>query len=893
MDSTEDIRVQSHRANRTAVAAKVTIPRLPSDYVSRPRLVRAIETCPKEQIVLIHAPAGYGKTLLVAEWAGQAADRTAWVSLNPSCNRDRLFWSAILMAINSCPAIAEFSSIRNMTLPDRPSRDVGFLTKVAKALKALVVPIRLVLDGIEEIVTDEARYGLEILVREWPAQSRLVLVSRTARMSLLSRLGVADRLVEILSRDIAFSRDEANALLMAGKFAFNSHVIDSAIEQSDGWIVGLRLSLLSLRNAGDLAEFRPRVALQAGPLAAYLADEVIAPLPTDARHLLETASICDDVSGALAVALCDRPDAGEELRRLARDTALLVPSGEGDEVFRMNPLLRAYLSMRLREGQPERVALLHGRASAWFVANGRPDAALAHAQSAGIEGPIVDLIRQFGPSLIASGYATTVRTSLEALPANRVASDPALSLSTAMVHLDSGELQAADADLIRAEACWPPQAPAELVRYRAVVKARLRWLAGSAIANTLPDCDRRDDHVNLALPVGLDSVEALVRASVEIASSHRPEMIRSYAQSAMDRAAKEKNTYLAAHSLAVLGLAAAIAGDLRKMVEFAAQAKGLLDAGDWQSVEERALVTMMLGLDALMRAEPADCLQLLTTSPKTARTLRLPLTARLVESLEAAARFDLGERAAALEMLRAARLAIARDFVFPDSLSMVAHLEFHAAMLLGYTQEARAALEWLEAKLGQTGETLLMHACLAVRISRHAAARKFLAPLLDRTVPAVLAWSVAEGWLLECEIAQYEHNNRTAVLALERAVATFASAGVRRPLMWAPQPIIDLLARELGNLSTSETFAREILTERAQREQRPLPVLTARERTLLALLPTQRSLKEIADYLSISSNTIKTHLKAIYGKLDVGSRREAVTAACRLGLLDHRHAGPY
>jgi LuxR family maltose regulon positive regulatory protein len=178
-----------------------------------------------------------------------------------------------------------------------------------------------------------------------------------------------------------------------------------------------------------------------------------------------------------------------------------------------------------------------------------------------------------------------------------------------------------------------------------------------------------------------------------------------------------------------------------------------------------------------------------------------------------------------------------------------------------------------------------MRALSSLKGNRYIAARNHLRPLLDGTVPPILNWTSAEGWLLQCEIGLHTGNQNGAIQALESALAIFAQAGVVRPMMTAPQQVIDLLIQHLGSLGPLEAFAREVLAKNVKDSQEILGVLTEREWTILSILPSQRTLEEIGRDLNVSVNTVKSHVKAIYAKLNVNSRRAAVAAAYRTGLF--------
>jgi LuxR family maltose regulon positive regulatory protein len=215
-------------------------------------------------------------------------------------------------------------------------------------------------------------------------------------------------------------------------------------------------------------------------------------------------------------------------------------------------------------------------------------------------------------------------------------------------------------------------------------------------------------------------------------------------------------------------------------------------------------------------------------------------------------------------------------------------VEHGAATALGMRAHARAVAEWAEDELGGTGDVLVMQAWGPATIGRDDAARERLRGVLDGSVACVVHWLHQEAQLLDCAMALHSGATSRAWHALERAVALAAATATLRPLIGAPPRVGALLAERAGHFGARDALVRDVLRLRAARGLRPNAPLTEREREVLDLLPTQLSLDEIAEALSVSINTVRTHVRSLHGKLGVTSRADTVLVAAQNGLIGVR-----
>jgi LuxR family maltose regulon positive regulatory protein len=885
---------------RRVPTTKVTIPAPPEDLVSRSRLLTVLDGAGEAAVVFVGAPAGFGKTVLLADWAGRRRGAVAWVSADADDNDDRLFWSAVLEALGGCARVPAGNPVRRLAVPRAPGTDLAFLAGVADALEALPEPVVLVLDGVQEITAPRTWRGLQVLVRHQPAGLRLVVSSRREPDLPLVRARLADRLVEVGATRLRFSAEETVALVEATGAGIPADEVGLLVTRTGGWPAGLRLAAASAARHGSLHDFfagRDRAVLD------YLTDEVLASLTAAERDLLRVISICDDVPAGLAAALSGRPEAEAMLRELGEPAAQVVSSGEplplsgvpGGEApgtspprhHRLQPLLRTYLRAELLRRAPDRTRSLHATAARWFAEHDRPAPALLHSVRSGNTTRVGELLRRHAVTLFLAGEHRVLRLALAVLDDRRVAADPLPALVSAALCLEAGETSAAGLQLARAESVWPERPSAELTVLRQLAYSRLAQLDRGP-AQAVRAAEQVD--VGLAAQTDLGGLATLHRTALLIARHDRGPARETLVR-LLGAAEDREQDFMVTQCLATLGGLACYDGDYRVMDTLARRVVARRPAQDPQRSLEGAAVCALLAYGSLLRGEPAECVdqargigRLLGDAPaRAARNLRL-----IAETLRGAAEFELGAWHAGLRRMRRARTHLGIGRACPaEQAALCAVLEHRAALRLGAAGQARETIRWAQPMLAGTGELLLMRARTQLRLGRQGAGSSVLRSLVDDEAPMLLPWVAIEAMLLGVQAALAAGAPERAARLLDHAVRAAEPTDVRFSFVFAPPDVVTFLTARLGSMGGGERFAGQVLARRRELHTPPMPApLTERERSVLRLLPTQRSIDEIAQDLTVSPNTVKTHVRGIYAKLDVRSRRDAVATALRRGLLD-------
>ncbi|MGW4488550.1 LuxR C-terminal-related transcriptional regulator [Amycolatopsis sp. NPDC004368] len=844
---------------------KRSVPELPGGFVSRPRLLNALDRAAPEAATMVCAPAGSGKTLVLAEWVRGGENEAAWLSLDAADNDVRRFRSGLLDAlVPAAPALSRLDA-----------GSPGFLADLVDALDSLPAPLRLVLDDVHELVATEPLRDVEQLLRLRPRGLQLVLSTRWDPPLPLARLRLSGRLADLRSDHLQFRPDEAAALLAAEGVTIGAEQVDRLVARTEGWASGLRLAAESLKGGAEFTGTDPTVS-------AYLVDEVLAPLSEEEREFLREISVCERVSASLATTLSGRADAGELLARLEHRTAMLFRTGAGRRIYRLHTLLRAHLLTDLMLRTPRRVPVLHRRAAEWLRERQQAGDAVAHALEAGDAALVADLLRRHALDLLLAGEHEVLRRARAALSDDVVGDDPWLALTGALEHLDAARPGAARAQVTLAERAWPREPSRELHALRGLVDSRFAHAAGSVENGLTSDIDTLAERGSaLSAMTLLESGQALLTAG-RAAEARRP------VESALAFARAHGHGHLEQQCLTVLAGVAATVGDFRAMTALALDADALAETHGWRDTVAGAKTSLLLACGALLRADASACLSRIDRVARvlaTTDTLGHTGLTLLTATLEGTARFDGGQRSAGLRRMTDARLAEG-PAPLPDGVVALAVVcEHDAATRLGRGETARDVLAWARDRIPTAAEILLVRAGTQVVLGRDGHARNLLRPLLDGAVEPVLAWTPITAWLLEAEIALRCGEEVRARRAVAKALGPAERLGVLRPLVSAAPEVLDLA---LLDVPGGHRFTTDLRRARALRGRQPDAVaLTERERTVLRLLPTVRSLDEIAGDLMVSPNTVKTHVRALYRKLGVGSRREAVRSAVRRGIVDN------
>ena len=435
------------------LATKLHVPRRRPGFVPRPRLVGRLEEGLARGLVLVCAPAGSGKTVLLADWARHGGRPVAWLSLDVGDNDPARFWRHVVAALGQArPGIGELAG--PVLGPLEASSPDGLVMALINELAADPGEdeVLLVLDDYHLIDAQPVHGSLLFLLEHLPPGLRMVLASRSDPPLPLARLRADGQLAELRAAELRFTSDEAASLLREAIGAdLPGTAVAALTARTEGWAAGLQLAGLSLRGQADTAGFVAAFSGSHRYVLDYLTGEVLDRQNPQVREFLLETSVLERLSGELCDAVTGRPGSQAMLQDIERAGLFLVPLDEVRGWWRYHRLFADLLRARLQEEQPGRVQALHRAAAAWSEEHDLADDAVRHALAAGDTAWAARLVERHVEELLGRSEGATLRRWLSALPAESVRDRPRLCLAQAYGAAQGFQLEALEALLDDAE----------------------------------------------------------------------------------------------------------------------------------------------------------------------------------------------------------------------------------------------------------------------------------------------------------------------------------------------------------------------------------------------------------------------------------------------------------
>ncbi len=848
----------------------------------RERLLRAFVTDPAP-VTLLCAPAGSGKTALLAGWVDSAAGSAiAWLSLDRHDGDPGRLWTSVLQALRGTGRFPTEARVHDLVAPQGEVAP-AFIDALVAEVAALGEPVWLVLDDVHVLRHAAALDSLTLLVQRLCPGFRLVLASRADPPLGLPRLRLEGRLREVRASDLAFTLDETAAFLENQGVSLPEPSLRVLQDRTEGWVAGIKIAVLAMQGGEQPTAFVERFGGDDHAVADYLATEVLASLPDDTRSFLLRTSVCTNVEVGLAQRLTGRGDSAAVLEALERDNVFTRRLGRGRTTYRYHELLRTFLAAELQRTDSEMERELQRTAAGWYEQHGEYLHALERLARAGELERFVEVAGAHGVGALLDGRARWLLGILALLDdCDRTV--PVVALLGAAAALALDDLDAADRWLVNVDletlAARPDRALAGLAatvgaaraRYTARVDVALARLEATAAGDT-GDPDR-------------DLYALIHRGVLRLYLGRYTDAVADL-QRAADIARVTERDAVRVECLSFLAGAFASQGALPEMREQAERAIGLAEPRGWARSSALAHAYVLVAWSAYLRFDTPTAegnIALAITSLGADNEPDVELAARSLEAVLAA------DGAAPFEAVQRYRKTFARladAQMSPALLAYALPVLVHICLDLGERAWARELLEAATSRSPNPGEPALLRAMLLHDSGNTDAARRELEAITRGEAPCHLETTAVRARVLAAEIeSRRGHVTRAQEFLLE-ALSRAEPLELSRPFLES-DVIRHLLVSGQGRFGHHEAFVRRLTAvplpasvERHQEANR----LTPAELAVLRELPSLLSLGEIARARSISVNTVKTHLRAIYRKLGVTGRREAVEVGRRRGLL--------
>ncbi len=893
------------------LATKLHLPRPRAQLVPRPRLVEQLQKGMVGALTLVSAPAGFGKTTLLAQWVAQSGIPIAWLSLEPEDNEPTSFLTYLIAALQTldphlgAPALARLG-------PPQPAELQTVLTLLTNDLMNWQgEAFALVLDDYHVVEAPPIHHALTFLLEHLPPKMHLIIATRADPPLPLARLRARGQLTELRAAELRFRAAEAGAFF---ERVMGLHLppedVATLRTRTEGWIAGLQLAALSLQGHAPVTEFLPAFTGSHRFVLDYLSEEVLSRQSPAVQTFLLHTSILERLSGSLCDAVTGQEESQAMLEALDKANLFMISLDDERRWYRYHHLFAEVLHSHLQQAEPMLVPELHRRASTWYEQHDLIIEAVHHARLSADVDRTIRLIEQHTHSLVLHGQAHTVLNWLHGLPDGLVRTYPRLCLSQALLLMFTGQpaeallrLQDAEQSVSHITAADKAQ---DFLNQVATVQAYILFFQGD-LASSVALAEQASDQL-VERPVQ-------VREATSLIAAHRLLVSGDVRRIGEQRAARLASPHPTGSDIFAMDVFVHMASILLQARLLRLQGRLRRAAATYEQMaqvqrdHEGALIHpgYCFGLGEL-RYEWNDLDAAERLLEQGMDALHGPLTLAADSIAQGYATLACLHQArnnntSALAIVDAfARLADARQFA-PAQLAFASAVRAQLELMGG---RLAAAVRWTEASGLSAGDDLtyprerehLTFARVRIAQGRLDPAGPFLSEALrllerlreDAEAKARMG-SALEILILQALAFSAQGKGTEALPVLERALTLAEPEGYIRLFVDEGAPMVTLLLQAhargiLPSYVATLLAACSVHVESAPPHTSPLvDPLTERELEVLQLLVAGLSNQAIAQELIVTVGTVKRHLNSIYGKLAVQSRTQAVARAQILQLL--------
>lgn len=877
------------------LTTKLTMPSLRVDCVPRQSLFDRLDRGLSRKLILISAPAGFGKTTLLGAWLQSRAVKTAWLALDSDDDHPARFMAYCVGALARCvPAL--IAPTRQLLAAPQPPPPEAVVRSLINDLAGLDEDLLLVLDDYHLIRSEGIHAALNQLLDHTPPHLHLAIATRADPPLNISRLRGRDELVELRTDDLRFSVDETTVFLnrvMGLKLA--SDLVNTLNVRTEGWATGLQMAGIALRDRDDIQGFVEAFAGSNRYVLDYLVEEVWQRLPPDLQSFLLQTSILTRMAGPVCNAVTGRDDSQQVLETLERGNIFVVPLDDQRHWYRYHRLFKDLLLHRLAMLQPDSIPNLHRKASTWYRQQQDFPGAIEHALYAEDFDSAADLIEEIAQAILMRSEVRRIMQWLEALPEPVLAQRPTLCLYRIWAMMLSG----APLSQVEAQIETLDQEAAPIGGQIDALRAFMLVLS-----------DRNDESQMLArraldrLPeenAFFRSFAAWALAANNLLELHLETSEARFAELA-EQTEQSGNLLVAVSALSGLAALKRHRGQLHEAEHIYRRALDLAVDGEGRLLPIAGEALMGLGRLHWYWADYA------LAEDHFIRGIALSCNWRKAAAIEgylalAAIRQTQGDLTAADAAIETAR-GFAREFDATTIDDMV--VEMVNARLHLQRGETAPATRWAVARgldlnapdistiapglLSLARYELLVLAHLLLTLNRPEDALHLLNGLAENQMPQIQITADIEIQILRAVALDALGQNADGLAALSHALTVAQPPGIIRIFVEAGPRMARLLYQAIEQ-GIMPAFAGRILAAFPDEPASPPPSaiiepLSPRELEVVACIAAGLTNAQIASQLVISVFTVKKHVTNIFGKLGVTTRTQAVARARDYGLLD-------
>ncbi|NMM85824.1 hypothetical protein B2J88_15860 [Rhodococcus sp. SRB_17] len=854
--------------------------------VTRSRLYRVLDSAvqsssPQGRVLLLCAPAGTGKTVLLNEWSARASAEfgtdCARLNMTEHENNVSIFCASLLRALNSIVPVSSTNLPPTFDALDR------FITELTTSIKDLGKTTTVIIDDAHEIYDPVVISVVDRLLHCAPANLSFIIAARHEPPQSWNSLALSDRLTRLGSAELSFETGEIQEILVQSGILLDDSALTTIARRTQGWGALVRFAAMYLSGRHDIAQAVSEFASTPRPVADFLVGELISSLPAGSIAFLLRTAVPARFTVDLAMVLAG-DDAAAHLDELERLNMPLIRTDTADHRtwYTYHPMLREYLYAEYRRSDAPALHDSHMQASRWFEGHHDYLAALEHEITLDDDTRMIELLGRRGLGMIHDGLGHELISALRELPVG-VAEDAGTQLLHAAAAVTTRDFDAAAAYL-------------EFLQDKALANAwQCSLFLGLQLETVRYTADSRQalllDALTRHRASGDSDVDAYVQLQIGITQNLHHEFRESVQslEKAVVLAQVRNRCALVLESMTALAITYGVSTDIGAMAEksdFALTYANDHDLSHHPITEQAASVSALAGY---LRVTPPrsdaiiDASSLARRSAIGTDTPAYGWHATVIFALQGLELAQENRRRPASVMRDAMLRLISGGDHHTDTLAFLP-VVVHACLNVGEPDWALRIVHDAAHKFGDTTDVRLGRAGIRLATGKVSEARVEIDTIASSSPQFVMAGGVYAAVLDACIHARQGHT-KLARTALETALLRARSSTALRPFFDLKAEIRPLLSSFSGHFGDNNDFAENLRQRLEMDTTTPRPILTPSELKTLHELSSGDTTEAIAETFGLSVNTVKTHLRGIYRKLEVANRREALQSARKVGLL--------